>query len=220
MRDISLVFLLALIFQFCTLKETQIVKSSYSDGSAVPQVDTAKITSIRLFDLKPFEAVFTKAEKMHMVDKAVKSAMQENAFVFLENDCYRWDSKTSSPASIGNGLACRLSDFYLIDLDNDEDLDIIYSSAIDQYVNWDINAVYIFQNKNGVYQLHRFPGYLINAEFLEKKNSKIHFKTVVRPCCDNNDFRFYDSELDTHSWAITTLKGATVHKSKVKEDFE
>ncbi|GAA4313296.1 hypothetical protein GCM10023183_32880 [Nibribacter koreensis] len=189
-------------------------------GNAVHQDDTTRITRIKLFDLKPFEAVFTKAEKIHIVDKAVKSAMQENAFVFLENDWYRWDSKTSRPQSIGSGLACRLNDFYLIDLDNDEDLDIIYSSAVDQYVNWDTNAVYIFQNKNGDYQLHRFTGYLVNTDLSERKSDKVHFKTVVRPCCDNNDFRFYDSVLNTHSWVITTLKGATVHKSKVKEDFE
>ncbi len=176
-------------------------------------------TTIQLapFNLKPFSAKTSVTEKKVIVEKAIKSAIGENAEVFLERPCFKIDSLSQRPAKIGRGLECRLSDFHLIDLDKDGDLDIIYSSVIDQNINTDTNSLLIFRNNGNNFKEYSLKGYLYSADFSQSNNGKLKFRNALGPCCDYHNYNFYETELDLAKWSFKTEHKLEIHKSKVTE---
>lgn len=188
--------------------------------TAYKDIDT--LISLRTVNLTPHSVnLHTKAKK-YLVESAVKSAMKDKAYLFLDNECYRYDriKKGITPIVQGKGLDCRLADFYLIDLDKDGDLDIIYYSELDQYINWDTNLLLLFQNiGNDNFNQLKIPGYLYNVVFSDTKQGIILFKTVEKPCCDYFNYNFYETAFDTRTWKINTKHVLEIHQSKVTKDY-
>jgi hypothetical protein len=186
-------------------------------ATAANNIDTT--INLSLFDLSKVATTISTKEKKKLVMQAVNTAMGETSYLFLDNACMRLDPK-DGPVSTGKkGIDCRLNDFYLIDLDADGDLDIIYSSLVDQYLNWDNNSLLIFKNNKENFSLYSIPGYLYEADLSTLNHGSIILKTVSRPCCDYGYFNFHSTTFDTKKWTYELKKVLEIHKSKVKETY-
>ena len=182
-------------------------------------IDIDTSISIKLFNLKPFEKKLNKIQKKKIIISAINSAMPNFSDRYLEFNCWKLDSKTNVPYEDTTNKApdCRLNEFYLIDLDNDGDLDIVYSSSIDQYIQGDTNYLLLLQNNNGNYKKLSIDGYLYAADFSELSKGTINLKTVSRPCCDYFNYNFFETTFNTKTWTMTTNHVLEIHKSKVHE---
>jgi hypothetical protein len=155
-------------------------------------IDT--VINLAFFNLAPYGASVSRATKKNIIAKALKSADIEEVE----------DYKTK--------------DFYFIDFDNDGDLDIIYSSNIDQYKLIDANFILLFENKKGIYKLYKVPGYLYEADFSKMQQSNIVLKSAARPCCDYFNYNFFETTFNTQTWTLNTKHVLEIHESKVHEN--
>lgn len=177
------------------------------------------LVSVALYNLNPFTITIDSRKKKKFVVEAITSAMPDwQAFHFLEKPCLRYDSKIGSYRdSINKAPDCRLNDFYLIDIDNDEDIDVVYSSLIDQYQQFDYNSFIILRNENGKFKKSEIDGYLYNADFSKLKEGTLFLKTVVKPCCDQSTYIFFETTIYLKTWTIKSRRTSEIHESKVTE---
>jgi len=180
-------------------------------------IDTS--INLKLYNLSPYERSISKAQKKKIIETAIRSALPITAYRYLELNCWKLSEKTKEPYEDSTTKApeCRLNDFYLIDIDNDGDLDILYSSLVDQYVQGDTNYLLLLQNNNGHYKSFDIPGYLYDADFSQLLKGNLIFKTASRPCCDYSNYNFFETYFDARTWTLITKHILEIHKSKVHE---
>ena len=223
MKPIALFIIAALSLDSPSAFAQEINSNKISKEFAKPTITTANNTDttidLSLFDLGKFATTISTKEKKKLVLQAINSSMGETSYLFLENDCMHIDKK-DGPVSTGKkGIDCRLNDFYLVDLDADGDLDIIYSSLVDQYLNWDSNSVLIFKNNKGAFSHYSIPGYLYDTDFSKLSEGLLVLKTVSRPCCDYPNFNFHSSIFKKKKCSYEVNKVLEIHNSKVKDTY-
>jgi hypothetical protein len=181
-------------------------------------IDTA--ISLTLYNLTPFDKTVNRNQKIKNVKTAIISAMPDEAFRYLELDCLKINTETKKTYKDTTEKApdCRLNEFHQIDLDGDGDLDIVYSSSFDQYIQGDTNYLLLLQNNEGSYKRFTINGYLYDANFPQLPNRIITFKTVSRPCCDYFNYNFFETTFNTKSWTFDTKHVLEIHQSKVNEE--
>lgn len=185
------------------------------------QKSSDSLVRIALYNLNPFSISIDSHKKKKFVVEAITSAMPDwQAFHFLEKPCLKYDLKTGQYRdTIQKAPDCRLDEFHLIDIDNDEDIDVVYSSLIDQYQQFDFNTFIILRNENGRFKRSDIDGYLYSADFSQLKTGKLFLKTVVRPCCDQSTYNFFETTIYTNTWTIKSRSTAKIHESKITEIF-
>jgi len=183
--------------------------------------DIDTLINISLFNLHEFETYVPKAQKKKIIIKAANTAMGDGADRWLEMDCWRYDAATKEfyADTITKAPDCRLDDFHFMDIDNDGDLDILYSSLVDQYTQNDFNRFILLQNNNGQYKNFEIDGYLYDADFSKKLKGTIIFRTVSRPCCDYSYYNFSETTYDVRNWNINTRHVLEIKESKINEHF-
>jgi hypothetical protein len=154
-------------------------------------IDT--IINLSFYDLTPYATKFSYAREKALLANALKSACVEQEEYYKSKD------------------------FYFTDLDNDSDLDLVYSSNFDQYKLIDGNFTLLLRNDNEVYKKYRIPGFLYEVDFSKMLSGQIVLKTAERPCCDYFNYNFYETTFDTKSWTINTKHVLEIHQSKVHE---
>jgi hypothetical protein len=228
MKPQTFITIFVLFFISCSSNNTQIV-TTVDTIKKVPTAPGTKMTkefrdidttiTLRLFNLKPFEKTINKKQKIKQISAAIKSAMPDADYRYLELNCWKIDRNTKEPYEDTTVKApdCRLNEFYLIDLDHDGDLDILYSSSIDQYIQGDTNYLLLLQNNNHTYKRFDISGYLYDADFSQLTAGIITFKTVARPCCDYFNYNFFETTFSTKTWSFITKHVLEIHQSKVHE---
>jgi len=167
-----------------------------SDSLYPTKTGNDSLIHITLFDLS-----------RHTVNRPDRNEIRKAVNVSIDKDIAENFLKWAKP-----------EDFYFIDIDNDSDLDIVYSSLLDQYRNTDLNALYIFQKiSSEQYKRVSIPGYLYDTNMFETSNDTVLIKTVRRPCCDNSDFIFFYSVFRRFNWDVKTKKVLKIDRSKVRE---
>lgn len=176
--------------------------------------------NLKLFSLSQYSRRVSRIEKKKLIIAAIKSVMGDADYRFLDIKCWKVNPDTRAIYEDTTSVApdCRLDEFNLIDLDGDGDLDILYSSLVDQYAQWDRNFLLIIENNNN-YRRFDISGYLYDADFSQIQKGKIIFKTVRRPCCDYLNYNFYTTSLDTKNWVFDTKHTLEIHESKVREIY-
>lgn len=196
------IFILIFLFS-CSSNESHIKTKSHTSVTTLPapgtrmtnefkDIDT--VINLSFFKLYPYATKISEARKKNLIVHALKSANIEQTELY------------------------KLKDFYLIDLDNDKDLDLIYSSNISQYKLMDGNFILILGNHNGIYKPYRITGFLYGADFSKKLSGQIILKTVNRPCCDYFNYNFFETNFDTKSWTLNIIHVLEIHQSKVHEE--
>jgi hypothetical protein len=184
--------------------------------------DVDTLIEVRLFNLKPYEVVIGKFKKKNLVTAAINSAFPDFiAERFLEFDCWCIDPVSKMPYedTVTKAPDCRLSNFHFIDVDNDGDLDILYSSLADQYAQSDTNEFILLQNNNGKYKKFGINGYLYDADFSKKADGRIVFRTVSRPCCEYFYYNFSETVFSATNWTFDTKHVLEIQKLKVRESY-
>ena len=173
---------------------------------------------LALFNLSPYCKVLPNAEKIKLIRTAIYSALPDQESFYLNNNCWKYSiTEGNYKDTIKKAPDCRLDEFHFIDLDNDGDLDIIYSSLVDQYVQWDGNFLMLLRNDRGNYLRFDIGGYLYDVDFSQFKKGEIIFKTASRPCCDYFYYNFYTTTFNCRSWARNTEHILEIKQSKVQE---
>jgi hypothetical protein len=224
------ILIASLFLLFSCSQDSNIVQTSQGDTlKKAPKAPGTQMTeefrdidtliNLTLYDLKPFDNAADNMQKKRIVIAALKSAMPDFAYRYLEESCWRLDPKTKEPYEDTTTSApdCRLNEFYLIDLDEDGDLDVVYSSSIDQYAHGDTNYLLLLQNNNGSYKRYDIGGFLYDADFSKLSSGTIIFKNASRPCCEYMNYNFSETTFNTKTWVMVTKHVLEIHKSKVHE---
>lgn len=226
----KLLFFLLIIVTSCSQRHkgnTQSVTDSTKKEPRDPgpmtkeykDVDT--LIYISLFNLKTFETNIERSQKKRIVINAANSTLGEFASRWTERGCWKYDSSTNKiyADTLTDAPDCRLNDFHFMDIDNDGDLDILYSSLVDQYAQSDTNEFILLQNNNGKYVKFGIGGYLYEADFSNKAKGIITFKTVSAPCCLYSYYNFSETTFYTKTWSFQTKHVLEISKSRVKERY-
>jgi hypothetical protein len=183
--------------------------------------DIDTLIKVSLFDLQSLETSISRGKKKKIITDAANSALGDFAYRWLEMGCWGVDPNTKEPFEDTVTVApdCRLDNFHFIDIDNDGDLDVVYSSLVDQYVQSDTNEFILLQNNQGKYKKFGISGYLYDADFSKKSQGTIIFRTVSRPCCDYSYYNFSETTFSSKTWSLSKIHVLEIHKSKVQERY-
>ncbi|MCC6582428.1 MAG: hypothetical protein IT271_01875 [Chitinophagales bacterium] len=161
------------------------------------KIDTTKIYS--LLDLNPYSKKLSNYEKQKKVLAAIQTLNEENFFSIYFKEL-------------------SMSDFYLLDIDLDGDLDILYSSLSNQYRLTDRNGLEILRNNNNTYTAYSVPGYLYSTNLFTKSDSIFSFKTIMRPCCDYTKYTFFETSFNPKTWTLSKPEIIeTIDRKNIKE---
>jgi len=182
------------LFLACTSNQEQSLPAT--DLSRKAKTLNDSIISIALFDLSGYKA---KAGDFAYIQSVIRQSMdKDHAEMFLS-----W-------ASVEN--------FHFLDFDRDGDLDIVYSSLLEEYRYTDINSLRIFQRITPEeFKLNSIPGYVYETNMFEVESDTIIIKTVRRPCCMNREFVFFITEFNRSERTFKTTRIGAIDKAKVAE---
>ena len=197
MKCYKLTAIVFILVYSCSQTQKKTKSNTVNPIIAENKIDTTKSYSI--FDFSPYVKKYSNKKKQQIIEAAIQTISKENFLSIYYKDL-------------------SLSDFYLIDIDRDEDDDIIYSSLSNQYRLTDRNSLEILQNNNNSYKVYSISGYLYATDLFTKNDSLYTLKTIMRPCCDYFYYTFFETKFNCNNWTLAEPKEvATIERKKVKE---
>lgn len=174
------------------------------------------IVNLSIFNFSAYTEKVDEREKEELIETAIRLTIPDDrVYKYLSVDYWKRDTANYDFEAV-NCKRCAYEDFYFSDLDNDGDLDIIYSSLLNDYLNDDSNELLLFKNNNGKYKLHRISGFAQHANFKFHRKGYIIFSMVSSPCCEEMCYHFSIDTFNVKKWTSTSGKVIAISNSKVK----
>lgn len=187
MKKIKIVILLILYFK---LGYTQSLDDLFYKS------DSLTIEN-RKYKLQNYDTTITNEEIFNTFINEEINKNPESVFYYFGYDTITdfLKDKDSLIANPNYNLQEILRNFKFIDIDNDDDLDIIFN-RLNYY--WDFQSIYLYINENNKYKKINIPGFIITDITFD--NNKIKYiKTFQWSCCNDpyNHYKKFSFQNDT-----------------------